>query len=136
VDLNTVASWGRVASACDSPSLTGWNQRQFLFGLVVARRPERVFEIGFRYGGTSLVILSALQDNGSGRLVALDPDPEEGPERRRGSDGHCRRVECGDEEREAERIRGMEAAHRFTGPPSGVKPQAEPIPHIFAYPSL
>ena len=76
-NLNTIHSFGRVASAFDSPSQTGVLQRLFLFGLVVAKRPQRILEIGFRFGGTSFVMLSALQDAGNnGKLVALDPCPE------------------------------------------------------------
>ncbi len=77
VDLNTIESFGRVARAYDSPSQTGVLQRPFLFGLVTARRPRRILELGFRYGATSLVMLCALEDvGGEGKLVALDPAPE------------------------------------------------------------
>jgi predicted O-methyltransferase YrrM len=79
VDLNSIRSFGRVASAYDCPSQTGVFQRLFLFGLVVSRQPKRVLELGFRFGGTSFVIMCALKDAGNnGKLVALDPRPEPG----------------------------------------------------------
>jgi hypothetical protein len=78
VDLNTINnSFGRIASAYDCPSLTGVLQRLFIFGLIAAKRPQRILELGFRFGGTSFLMLSALQDVGNnGKLVALDPCPE------------------------------------------------------------
>jgi len=77
VDLNTIHSFGRVVSAYDCPSQTGVFQRLFLFGLVVAKQPKRILELGFRFGGTSFVMLCALQDLGNnGKLVSLDPCPE------------------------------------------------------------
>jgi hypothetical protein len=75
-DLTTLDSWGRILSVYDAPSLTSHAERLFTFGFVVSRRPERVLEIGFRFGGNSFLILCALEDAGRGKLVALDPNPE------------------------------------------------------------
>lgn len=44
-----------------------------LRSLVAARRPQVVVEIGMAYGVSTLAILAALQGNGSGRLISIDP---------------------------------------------------------------
>lgn len=75
-DLNSIDSWGRILSVYDAPSQTDHRERLFTYGLVFGRRPERVLEIGFRFGGSSFLILCALEDAGRGKLVALDPQPE------------------------------------------------------------
>jgi hypothetical protein len=77
VDLGSLDSFGRVLAAYDCPSQTGVFERLFIFALVAAKKPQRVFEIGFRFGGSSFLMMSALEDVGEGgRLVALDPKPE------------------------------------------------------------
>ena len=75
-DLNSLESWGRVLGVYDAPSETTHGERLFTFGLVMAKRPERVLEIGFRFGGNSFLMSCALEDVGRGSLVALDPYPE------------------------------------------------------------
>ena len=75
-DLNSLDTWGRVLSVYDAPSETTHGERLFVFGLLMARRPERVLEIGFRFGGTSFLMACALEDTKHGRLVAIDPNPE------------------------------------------------------------
>ena len=76
VNLNSIADFGRVAAAFDSPSLTSWAERLLIFGLVVALKPQRVLEIGFLFGGTSFVILCALTDVlEHAKLVSVDPHP-------------------------------------------------------------
>lgn len=44
-----------------------------LYGFVRATRPETVVEVGFACGTTSLAMLSAMRDNGVGRLITIDP---------------------------------------------------------------
>lgn len=44
-----------------------------LYGLVRRFRPEQVVEVGLAYGLSALAILQALQDNGTGRLLSIDP---------------------------------------------------------------
>lgn len=75
-DLSELHSWGRILSVYDAPSQTSHGERLFIFGLIMAKRPQRVLEIGFRFGGTSFLMLCALEDCGGGNLVALDPAPE------------------------------------------------------------
>jgi predicted O-methyltransferase YrrM len=75
-DLNSIDSWGRVVSAYDAPSQSEHHERLLLYALVLGRRPQRALEIGFRFGGTSFVILCAMEDAKVGRLVSIDPEPE------------------------------------------------------------
>src|SRR5712691_73454 len=44
-----------------------------LYALVKRERPELVLEIGLAHGATALSIATALQKNGFGRLVSIDP---------------------------------------------------------------
>jgi hypothetical protein len=74
-DLNSIDSWGRILGAYDAPSQTTHSERLFTYGLIMAKRPERVLEIGFRFGGNSFLMLCALEDVGHGKLVAIDPEP-------------------------------------------------------------
>jgi cephalosporin hydroxylase len=51
--------------------------RLMLYALIRGLRPERVLEIGVRWGGGARIIASALEDTGgSGRAVGIDPEPE------------------------------------------------------------
>jgi predicted O-methyltransferase YrrM len=75
-ELESIDSWGRILAAYDAPSLTSHAERVFTYGLILAKRPERVLEIGFRYGGSSFLMLCALQDAERGRLVSIDPHPD------------------------------------------------------------
>lgn len=44
-----------------------------LYRLVRERKPELVLEIGMAHGATALAVVTALSENGSGRLVSIDP---------------------------------------------------------------
>lgn len=50
-------------------------EKVLLYSMVFAFAPERVLEIGVRWGGGSRIIHSALSDLGRGVLVGLDPQP-------------------------------------------------------------
>lgn len=76
LDLHGLDSYPRVVAAYFAPSLSRIEERLFVFGFLIARRPERVLEIGFRYGGMAYVILNAMEDSGQGRLVSVDPAPQ------------------------------------------------------------
>jgi predicted O-methyltransferase YrrM len=47
-----------------------------IYALVRGLRPERALEIGVRWGGSARIIASAMEDNGIGKIVGLDPDVE------------------------------------------------------------
>lgn len=48
-------------------------ERLLLFTLIRGLRPDRVLEIGTWRGASAAIISAALADNGSGRLVGVDP---------------------------------------------------------------
>lgn len=50
--------------------------RVMLYALIRGFRPERVVEIGARWGGGARIIASALEDSGFGHAVGIDPAPE------------------------------------------------------------
>lgn len=49
--------------------------RIMLYALVRGLRPERVLEIGARWGGGARIISAALEDSGFGNAVGIDPEP-------------------------------------------------------------
>lgn len=49
--------------------------RLVLYAIVRGRRPRRVLEIGSARGGSASIITSAMEDNGLGLIVGLDPAP-------------------------------------------------------------
>jgi predicted O-methyltransferase YrrM len=53
-------------------NISHYNSRA-LRAVVEERKPELVVEIGMAYGVSTLSILSALQQNGTGRLISIDP---------------------------------------------------------------
>lgn len=75
-DLHRIDTWPRVLSVYDVPSESHHRERLFTYGLIYGTQPERVLEIGFRFGGSSFLMLCALEDVGKGKLVSVDPNPE------------------------------------------------------------
>jgi len=45
----------------------------FLYSIVRGRRPARILEIGTNLGGSASILAAALEDNGEGRIIGLDP---------------------------------------------------------------
>jgi len=54
-------------------------ERLFLYSLVRGTLPRRVLEIGTAFGGSAAIISTALEDNGLGTLIGLDPSPRVDP---------------------------------------------------------
>lgn len=52
-----------------------FDERQILFALIRGIRPERVLEIGSFHGGSASIICAAMEDNGKGKLIGIDPEP-------------------------------------------------------------
>lgn len=50
--------------------------RLMLYAIVRGLRPERVLEIGARWGGGARIISAALESSGFGRAVGIDPEPK------------------------------------------------------------
>jgi predicted O-methyltransferase YrrM len=59
----------------DAPTEMTFEERLFLFALVRGTRPERVLEIGTSQGGSAAIIAAALEANGTGLVVGIDPFP-------------------------------------------------------------
>lgn len=57
------------------PAQMPLRERLLLYSLVFGRAPERSLEIGVADGGSTEIILAALDDLGSGMLVSVDPRP-------------------------------------------------------------
>jgi predicted O-methyltransferase YrrM len=59
----------------DAPTEMTFEERLFLFSLVRGTAPQRVLEIGTSQGGSALIFANALEANGSGTVVGIDPMP-------------------------------------------------------------
>jgi len=66
----------RVGVVFTAPSDMRVDERLFLYALVRGFQPERALEIGVFRGGGSAIIANAMEDNGKGILVGLDPAPD------------------------------------------------------------
>ena len=59
----------------DAPTEMTFEERLFLFALVRGTAPQRVLEIGTSQGGSAAIFAAALEANGSGVVVGIDPAP-------------------------------------------------------------
>lgn len=50
--------------------------RIMLYAIIRGMRPERVLEIGARWGGSARIISAALEDSGFGAAIGIDPEPQ------------------------------------------------------------
>src|SRR5512138_1544602 len=48
-------------------------ERLFLYTIVRGTRPHRILEIGSALGGSASIMASAMEDNGFGTIIGLDP---------------------------------------------------------------
>lgn len=65
----------RLATALAAHADQKPRERVLLYALVFALAPERVLEIGVRWGGGTRIIHAALSDLKRGEVVSIDPDP-------------------------------------------------------------
>lgn len=57
-------------------SATSPEECRCMYALLRKLQPEHAVEIGMAYGASALTILTALRENGSGRLTSIDPYPK------------------------------------------------------------
>ena len=48
------------------------NQREFLNGIIRKHKPKKILEIGVRHGGSSIIILNAINDFKESKLFSID----------------------------------------------------------------
>jgi cephalosporin hydroxylase len=72
-DLNSPE---RVGCAYREPSDMCPTDRLMLYAIVRGLRPKLALEIGARWGGSARIITNAMEDNGVGQLIGLDPELE------------------------------------------------------------
>src|SRR2546423_1951765 len=65
----------RVGVVFTAPSDMKIEERLYLYGFIRGFQPERALEIGVLYGGSACIITNAMEDNGKGVLVGIDPGP-------------------------------------------------------------
>jgi hypothetical protein len=51
------------------------DERLYLYSFVRGFRPERALEVGVLNGGSGCIIANAMEDNGVGVIVGIDPEP-------------------------------------------------------------
>jgi len=66
----------RVGCIYREPSDMGVTDRLLLFALVRGLRPTHALEIGMRWGGSARIITNAMEENGEGALVGIDPETD------------------------------------------------------------
>lgn len=75
-NLYSLNSPERVGVVYTAPSDMRIDERIFLYAFVRGFQPERALEIGVLRGGSAAIITNAMQENGKGRLVGIDPAPD------------------------------------------------------------
>jgi predicted O-methyltransferase YrrM len=66
----------RVGVVFTAPSDMRVDERLFLYSLVRGFRPERALEIGVLQGGGGAIMANAMEENGVGVIIGLDPSPQ------------------------------------------------------------
>ena len=65
----------RVGVVFSAPSDMRVDERLFLYALVRGFQPERALEIGVLQGGGGAIMANAMEENGKGLIIGLDPAP-------------------------------------------------------------
>jgi predicted O-methyltransferase YrrM len=65
----------RVGVVFKAPSDMRIDERIFLYALVRGLRPQRALEVGILQGGGGAIMANAMEENGRGSIIGLDPDP-------------------------------------------------------------
>lgn len=72
---------GRMQLLLDAPAWLLLPERLLLYSLVRGLRPQRCLEIGTFYGGSTVIVVAALDDVGAGTLTCVDLKPQVEPAR-------------------------------------------------------
>lgn len=75
-NLYDINSNERIGVIYHQPSDMCFTDRIMLYALTRGLRPQRALEIGVRWGGSARIITAAMEENGVGKLVGLDPNAE------------------------------------------------------------
>jgi predicted O-methyltransferase YrrM len=64
----------RLGIVFSAPTHLSTPERLFLYAIVRGTLPQRALEIGTALGGSAAIIAAAMEDNGTGRLIGIDPE--------------------------------------------------------------
>jgi predicted O-methyltransferase YrrM len=70
-----IAAQDRLSVIYTANTHLSFSERLFLYTIVRGTIPHRALEIGTAEGGSALIIASAMEDNGVGRIIGIDPAP-------------------------------------------------------------
>jgi predicted O-methyltransferase YrrM len=76
ISLNCSMQPTRFSAIFGAPVWMTFPERVVLYSTVFGTRPRRTLEIGTYRGGSSVIIVAALDDVGAGELVCVDPVPQ------------------------------------------------------------
>jgi predicted O-methyltransferase YrrM len=74
-NLYNLRSPHRVGVVYTAPSDMKIEERLMLYSFIRGFQPQRALEIGVLRGGSGLIIANAMEDNGKGVVIGIDPDP-------------------------------------------------------------
>src|SRR5215467_7586003 len=73
----------RLGIIYSAPTHLSTAERLFLYALVRGTVPQRALEIGTARGGSAAIIAAAMEDNGIGAIIGVDPERRVEPTDRR-----------------------------------------------------
>jgi len=73
-NINQIGTSDRLGIVYTASTHLSMPERLFLYTIVRGTVPHRVLEIGTALGGSAAIIAAAMEDNGVGRIIGIDPE--------------------------------------------------------------
>jgi predicted O-methyltransferase YrrM len=73
-DIYQMSTPERLGIVYSAPTHLSTPERLFLYTIVRGTVPQRALEIGTALGGSAAIISAAMEDNGVGRIIGIDPE--------------------------------------------------------------
>jgi len=72
-DIYRMGTPERLGIIFNAPTHLSTSARMIIYAIVRGTRPERALEIGTALGGSAAIIAAAMEDNGVGKIIGIDP---------------------------------------------------------------
>ena len=72
-DIYRISTPERLGIIYTAPTHLSTPERLFLYAIVRGTLPQRALEIGTALGGSAAIIAAAMEDNGVGKIIGVDP---------------------------------------------------------------